>query len=850
MPHWFIRKPDPIPDAARGLFEAYPMVNGQTEIDLKSTEFGRRLLTSQPPENARWVMQALEFLLGVEGRGKGEQLRVDSDLGPKWHQIEALRKAISSLLRRKLPFSGLDLTILVFWVTERHWDHPVSAVIKAVERFAEAETLPKALTTELTHLVDTLSPDRKLQERVLRLLGHGPPLPISRGDVWADAALDYLEAQDRGTVARWSDLLLHCAAANAGKPSKRWQKQADGLVEGIGRGLLSTRLREWLPLIDVPRQLRPDEKPSSYLPDSHLSMLEAQGADVLKGLIWCTAVWDDSDITRTISSAAISAYKKIPGIGPRASKVGNACVWALGQMPGEAPLGALAVLKLRIKLSSVQNSISKALDGAAERQGIQRHDLEELIVPVYGLQEVGLRREPMGDFVAELTVVSSHRTELRWRKLDGTLQKSIPKAVKEAHGDRLKELKQTAKDIEKMLPAQGARIDGLFLTQKRWTYGVWRQRYLDHPLVGTLARRLIWWLGSTDHRESVCWQDGALCDRQGQPVAIPDEDTECIALWHPIEDSVDAVLSWRRHLSSLEIQQPFKQAHREIYLLTDAEKTTGVYSNRFASHILKQHSFNALCGARGWKNQLRLEVDADYNPARRHLPVWDLRAEFWIDGARGASGHDINDVGTYLYLTTDQVRFYPLGAAGNKAHAMGGIYSSEGSDRPENHPLPLTEIPPLVLSEVLRDVDLFVGVSSVGNDPSWNDGGQVARYRDYWDSYSFGELSASASTRREVLQDLIPRLAIAERCQLSDRFLVVQGDLRTYKIHLGSSNILMEPTDQYLCIVPSGSQSKVGSGLFLPFEGDQRLSVILSKALMLAADRKITDRTILSQIQS
>ena len=47
-----------------------------------------------------------------------------------------------------------------------------------------------------------------------------------------------------------------------------------------------------------------------------------------------------------------------------------------------------------------------------------------------------------------------------------------------------------------------------------------------------------------------------------------------------------------------------------------------------------------------------------------------------------------------------------------------------------------------------------------------------------------------------------PGLRIADRVELTDRFLRVRGDLRTYKIHLGSGNILMEPNDAYLCIVP------------------------------------------------
>src|SRR6185503_12701826 len=100
-----------------------------------------------------------------------------------------------------------------------------------------------------------------------------------------------------------------------------------------------------------------------------------------------------------------------------------------------------------------------------------------------------------------------------------------------------------------------------------------------------------------------------------------------------------------------------------------------------------------------------------------------------------------------VYLSTDQVRFYRSGDA---------------------VPVALADIPPLVFSEVMRDVDLFVGVASVGNDPGWADGGPGGRYRDYWQEYSFGELSATARTRRAILERLLPRLRIADRCTLSD----------------------------------------------------------------------------------
>jgi hypothetical protein len=320
-----------------------------------------------------------------------------------------------------------------------------------------------------------------------------------------------------------------------------------------------------------------------------------------------------------------------------------------------------------------------------------------------------------------------------------------------------------------------------------------------------------------------------------------------------MQEDPGEVLAWRDWLAELEIRQPFKQAHREVYLLTDAERTTMTYSNRFAAHVIKQHQFNALCAARGWKNKLRLMVDDEYPPATRELPGWGLRAEFWVEGLGDNYGTDTTEAGTYLYLATDQVRFYNIDARENYAHAGGGGYAAgfRGQGAP-TEPLALEEIPPLVLSEVMRDVDLFVGVASVGNDPNWADGGPEGRYRDYWTSYSFGALSQTAKTRRQVLQRLIPRLKIADRCRLERRFLIVRGDVRTYKIHLGSGNILMEPNDQYLCIVPTSAPKTgtLGNRLFLPFEGDRTLAIILSKAFLLAEDINIKDPTILHQISN
>jgi hypothetical protein len=153
-------------------------------------------------------------------------------------------------------------------------------------------------------------------------------------------------------------------------------------------------------------------------------------------------------------------------------------------------------------------------------------------------------------------------------------------------------------------------------------------------------------------------------------------------------------------------------------------------------------------------------------------------------------------------------------------------------------------VPPLVLSEAMRDVDLFVGVTSIAADDDWRDRGE-GRFRDYWASAAFSALTPRSEIRRETLARLLPRLAIGPRCDLQERFLRVEGRLGAYRIHLGSANILMEPDDAYLCVVPDRAKAKKVS---LPFDDDPVLSVILSKAIMLADDDKITDATITRQL--
>jgi hypothetical protein len=378
--------------------------------------------------------------------------------------------------------------------------------------------------------------------------------------------------------------------------------------------------------------------------------------------------------------------------------------------------------------------------------------------------------------------------------------------------------------LRQALVAERGRLERLLACQLTWDVGDWRERYLGHPLTGTHARLLVWqvqqdsdrWWSGMPVRVGGAWR---LEGPAGEPIRFGDHGWR-VRLWHPLLAPVEETVAWREVIAARRIRQPFEQAFRGLYRLTPAEEQTRVYSNRFAAHVIRYARAAALMGRRGWTVKWLGHGDAE---ARWTSPDGRWRARFFFDLLDTVGREPL----TTALCTTDQVRF---------DQRLRGAW----------RPAELTAIPPLVFSEAMRDVDAFLSASSIAADTTWVDRGEN-RYVAYWQRTSFGELTQRASTRRQVLARLLPALDVADRLEIGDRFLRVRGTLRIYKIHLGSGNILMEPDDSYLCIVTARSP-EAARQLMLPFEDDNMLAIIVSKAVLLAKDEEITDPTITSQI--
>lgn len=757
-------------------------------------------LKDRPPE-----LQCAVLMVILERYGRSS--------GRDWRTQELHRSMLAALLRRNLPLTEGHLAdLLAAWHGQRYgleYGLPGQTILGAVERYQERAQLTGRLRTLLGKIQDRAAKGsypgqppnkvlRAIADRAGRLLDPSSAtvtLPTGPFAKQFSARLAGLSAERR---THW--LALAGLAAEAGaksKPSRKWLAAVEAAMAPLDRGEI---MRSILQALE-------ETTPDPSRPDDSL--------DILKGLVWASVRLDHAEVVGPLGRFADKCFRKLPGIGARSVSLGNAALWALSEMADEPRAAAeLFRLRERIKYASTRKGIDARLGDLAGKSGQTVEDLEDLSLPDFGLAADGVAVFRVGDARAELTV-RADAAVLQWFSRDGKPLKSAPAEARKDHAAALADVRRRAKEIEEARASQALRLEQSWLEERSWTFADWTERYLRHPLRRPIVEALIWRVGSRDFMAA----DDALVDVEGQV-----HEAACdarVQLWHPLDATPEQVLAWRRRILERGVTQPIKQAHREIYVLTEAERRTRVYSNRFAAHILRQHQFRALCQARGWTYGLMGGWDG-WNVPTRRLPKQGMTVEYQVevvdDGRQSESG-------VALYLTTDQVRFNDV----------------------RGEAVELDAIPPVVFSEVLRDVDLFVAVTSVANDPGWTDGGPEGRHGGYWREWAFGELGQSAQTRRELVSWIVPKLSIADKLEVTDKFLVVTGKRQSYAIHLGSGNIQIRPGNRYLCIVPSRDPGEAAA-IKLPFTGDGVLSTILAKAFLLVDESKIKDPTILSQL--
>ena len=248
---------------------------------------------------------------------------------------------------------------------------------------------------------------------------------------------------------------------------------------------------------------------------------------------------------------------------------------------------------------------------------------------------------------------------------------------------------------------------------------------------------------------------------------------------------------YQKLLFEKQIKQPFKQVFRELYVKLEEELEKEESMLFSGNQIQPQKTVGAL-RSRRWV--------ADYDDGLQKIYYKE-------------------NIVARIYAMADW--FSPSDA---EAPTLEYVVFA---DRKSGRPLKIKDIPDIIYSEVMRDVDLAVSVAHAGGvDP---------------------ETSHSTIEMRRAIVECNLSLFRTKNVRLEGSHAIIDGKLGQYTVHLGSG-VVHQIGNTMLFVVPVHSQHR--GRIFLPFvDDDPKTAEIMSKILLFAEDGKIKDPNILRQIQ-
>ncbi len=317
----------------------------------------------------------------------------------------------------------------------------------------------------------------------------------------------------------------------------------------------------------------------------------------------------------------------------------------------------------------------------------------------------------------------------------------------------------------------------------------------SNPVIAPIAENLVY----ISEKSGICGtvrldQGIGLIDENGEIRQM--EAAESIRVAHPYDLYKSGTWSaWQKmfHVKHFKngSKQPFRQVFRELYLKLDEE--------------LKQNSSRMFAG---YQIQPTKTVAA-------------LKTRRWI--ADHESGLE-----KIFYKDNIVVTMYALADWFSPSDIEPPILEYVAfSDRKTFKWIPIEEVPDIVYSEAMRDVDLAVSVAHAGGvDP-------VA--------------SHSTIEMRRVIAQCNMELFGLKNVRLEGSHAFIKGSFGEYTVHLGSGVVHMQGVHQ-LNVLPVQSQHR--GKIFLPFlDEDPKTAEIISKILLFAEDKKIKDPYILNQMK-
>ncbi len=387
----------------------------------------------------------------------------------------------------------------------------------------------------------------------------------------------------------------------------------------------------------------------------------------------------------------------------------------------------------------------------------------------------------IGEVTLRLSVDELGKASVEVMK-NGKPQKSIPaKLGKDEYVIRLKETRRRLDEQYRRTKAMFARS-----LEDRTEYKAGELvMLLGNPVTKPIIGNLVFMNGSSS---GFLTEDG-LVSADGTVTALPPETPLIVA--HPFDLYTEG--TWREYQQLVYdrgMVQPFKQIFRELYLKTDEER----------------EKYNTL---RYSGNQIQPKQAIACLRSRR----WSIDEE---DGLRRVFYKE--NIAARIYALADW--FTP---ADIESPTLEWV---EFSDRITGTPVKIGDIPDVIFSEVMRDVDLVVSVAHAGQvDP---------------------EASHSTIEMRRAICEFTAKLFKLENVRFEKSHAFITGKRADYAIHLGSGVIHIQG-GAMINVLPVHSQHR--GKLFLPFvDDDPKTAQIVTEILFFAEDKKIKDPYIIEQI--
>ena len=347
-------------------------------------------------------------------------------------------------------------------------------------------------------------------------------------------------------------------------------------------------------------------------------------------------------------------------------------------------------------------------------------------------------------------------------------------AIKEVH----KNLKEQYRRSRKML--EEAMEDGTEF------YGYEIENLMTNPVIAPILKSLVFKMGNN----LGYYVDKKLKSAKKKAVAIKDNSLLKIAHCFDLFESGEWA-TYQKDIFDRELRQPFKQVFRELYVKTVDEKGRDK-SLRYAGHQVQPSKTVALLKTRRWIIDGQEGLEKVYYKENIIAKIFALAD--WFSPA------DIEAP------TLEEVQFF---------------------DRKTFKPILIDEVPDLIFTEVMRDIDLVVSVAHVGDvDP---------------------EASHSTIEMRKAIVEFNCKLFKLKNVTFAENHALIKGERAEYSIHLGSG-LIHQKAGSAINVLPVHSQHR--GRVFLPFiDDDPKTAEIMAKVLLFAQDDKIKDVFILEQIK-